>query len=264
MKKLSFYLIFTFILAACSTKNPEIIVIKSKFTPSPDSVLISSPENYNNEKKYPLVILLHGYSGNYTQWNTIVNLQDYSNTYNFIIACPDGFYDSWYINNPLKSDIQFEKFFWNDFIRYLTKSYSIDRNNIFISGLSMGGHGAITLFLKNPKFFKSAGSTSGILDLTYFPDRWSIKEGIGSIKDFPEVWQSNSAYFLLDSTIHSDKKIFIDCGIEDFAYKVNLNFAKKSIDHNLDTKFISIPGDHSRKHWKKMIPQHFEFFYKQL
>ena len=264
MKKNIIYFLLTMLLLACSAKNPEIVTIESKFTPHADSVLIASPEDYDERKKYPLVILLHGYSGNYLQWNSMLKLQEYSDTYDFIIACPDGFYDSWYIDNPLKPDMQFEQFFWNDFISYLTKTYSIDKKNIFISGLSMGGHGAVTLFLKNPEFFKSAGSSSGILDLTYFPDRWSIKEGIGSIRDFPEIWKNSSALHLLDSTKHSKKKIIVDCGTEDFAYMVNLNFVKESFTHKLDTKFISIPGGHTRIHWKKMLPQHLEFFYKQL
>jgi S-formylglutathione hydrolase FrmB len=264
MKKIIIYLIITLISIACSNHQKDIAIIESNFTPANDTVLVVTPGNYRTDNNYPLVILLHGWSGNYNQWNSIVNLQDYANAYNFIIACPDGFYDSWYLNNPLKPTIQFEDFFWKDFIPYLTKTYSIDKNNIFISGLSMGGHGAITLFLKEPDFFKSAGSTSGILDLTFFPDRWSIKDGIGSIKDFPNTWEDNSAFYLLDSLTNFNKKMIIDCGSEDFAYQANLNFVKKSYDLNLDVQFISIPGDHSRTHWKKMIGKHFEFFYQQL
>lgn len=264
MKHLLFLFILLITLVSCSNHEAEIIVIKSSSLPSADTVFVVTPQNYSPDKEYPLVILLHGWSGNYKQWNSIVHLQDLANAYNFIVVCPDGFYDSWYLNNPLKPQVQYEDFFWNDFIPYLTKSYSIESKNIFISGLSMGGHGAISLFLKNPEFFKSAGSTSGILDLAFFPDRWSIKEGIGSIKDYPEVWENNSAVFLLDSLKHKGKEMFVDCGTSDFAYEVNLNFVKKCYDLNIPVEFTSIPGTHSHKHWRKMIPKHFEFFFKQL
>ncbi len=264
MKKLVSYLLFIFTLISCSSNKQNLVVIESDYLPTEDSVLVATPENYSSDKNYPLVILLHGWSGNYLQWNSIVELQNYADAYNFIIACPDGFYDSWYLNNPLKPQLQFEDFFWNDFIGYMTNNYSIDTNNIFISGLSMGGHGAMTLFLKNPNFFKSAGSTSGILDLTFFPDRWSIKDGIGSIGDYPETWRNNSAIYLLDSLKHSGKSIIIDCGIEDFSYQVNLNFVKKCYDYGINTTFYSIPGKHNRDHWRYMIPKHFEFFYKQV
>jgi len=264
MKIILIFFFIALISLACSSHQPEITAINSEYTPYPDTVLIVTPENHTNNKSLPLVILLHGWDGNYNQWNSIVNLQEYADAYNFIIACPDGFYDSWYLNNPLKPDTQFEDFFWNEFIPYLTKTYSIDTNNIFISGLSMGGHGAISFFLKEPEFFKSAGSTSGILDLTFFPDRWSIKTGIGSIKDYPDVWKNNSAHYLLDSLNDFQKKIIIDCGTEDFAYPVNLNFVKKCYDLGIDAKFISIQGDHNRAHWSKMIAKHLEFFYQQL
>ena len=264
MKKIILFLFIFIALLSCESNKPTIVIVESNYLPSADTVLIATPDNYTPTSNYPLVILLHGWSGNYLQWNSIVELQNYADAYNFIIACPDGFYDSWYLNNPLKPQLQFEDFFWNDFIGYMTKNYSIDTNNIFISGLSMGGHGAMTLFLKNPDFFKSAGSTSGILDLTFFPDRWSIKDGIGSIGEYPETWKNNSAIYLLDSLKHFDKNIIIDCGIDDFAYPVNLNFAKKCYDFGINTSFFSVSGSHNREHWKRMIPKHFEFFYKQV
>ncbi len=264
MRKLFVLTFLTLISIACTNHRTETVVLESNHLPTADSILIVTPENYNISNDYPLIILLHGWSGNYQQWNSIIDLQDLANAYNFVIVCPDGFYDSWYVNNPLKQEVQYEDFFWQDFVPFLMRNYSIDSKNIFISGLSMGGHGAITLFLKNSQFFKSAASTSGILDLTFFPDRWSIKDGIGSIIDYPDVWKNNSAYFLLDSLDNFNKKMFIDCGTEDFAYRVNLNFVKKCYDLGIDAKFISIPGTHSRDHWKKMITEHFEFFYEQI
>ena len=264
MKKILLLLILSFISIACTKHETFTVVLESGNLPSADSILIVTPENYDTRNDYPLIILLHGWSGNYQQWNSIIDLQDLANAYNFVIVCPDAFYDSWYLNNPLKPEVQYEDFFWQDFMPYLKNNYSIDSNNVFISGLSMGGHGAITLYLKRPNFFKSAASTSGILDLTYFPDRWSIKDGIGSIIDYPDVWKNNSAFHLLDSLDYFNKKMLIDCGTEDFAYPVNLNFVKKCYDLGIDTKFISIPGTHSRDHWKKMITKHFEFFHEQI
>lgn len=264
MKK--FFLIACLIILSisCSEHKSQKIILQSEYIPTADTILVFTPNNYKKEKKYPLVILLHGWSGNYNQWNSISNLQMYADAYNFIIACPDGFYDSWYLNNPLKKNVQWEDFFKKDFIPHLKSNFSLDTNNFFITGLSMGGHGAITLFLKNKDLFKSAGSTSGILDLTFFPERWSIKEGIGSIINFPKIWNNNSAFYLLDSLKNFNKQLIIDCGTEDFAYEVNLNFVKKCYDLGISTKFISIPGEHSGEHWKKMIAKHFEFFNNQI
>ena len=257
-----FLIIFSFI--SCYKKEPTLHVVQSKSIPQSDSILVFTPNNYEIDKKYPLVILLHGWSGDYKQWNSISDLQEYSNIYNFIIASPDGFYNSWYLNSPILENSAYENYFINEFLPFLKRSYSIDTTNIFISGLSMGGHGAFTLFLKNSHIFKSAASTSGILDLTQFPDNWEIKEKLGSYDNFPENWQSNSAIYLLDSFQDTSKSILLDCGTEDFAYEVNLNFAKRADELGIKFKFISIYGAHTRDHWKKMLPIHLEFFSNQL
>lgn len=238
----------------------DLIVIEKDYIPYPDSILVYTPDDYNENTDYPLVILLHGWSATYRQWSKDSDLQGTADKYGWVIACPDGFYDSWYVNNPMKPDVQFEKFFWDDFIPGLFGDYSIDKENIFISGLSMGGHGAVTLFLKNPNFFKAAGSTSGVMDLTHFPDRFSIKDGIGSIKDYPDAWLNNSAYHLLENIKGTDKPIIIDCGVDDFTYEINTKFYEKCKELGLNVKFISQPGNHRHKYWQKSILDHYEFF----
>lgn len=263
MKKILFFFFSIVLFFSCRSVNSNYFIIPTNFLPTADTVLIFKPNNYDSLPNTPLVILLHGYGGNYKQWNDIVELQELSDKYNFLIACPDGLIDSWYINNPNRPKIQFEDFFWKDFIPYLKERFNIDSNNVFITGLSMGGHGAMTLFLKNPEFFKSAASSSGILDLTYFPNRWSLNEGIGPYKDYPEIWESNSAINLLKNLIKLDKIILFDCGTEDFAYLVNLNFANECKRLGINYKFVTPLGDHNRIHWAKMLHIHLEFFYNQ-
>lgn len=264
MKKILFLLFLTLLFISCTSNTPEVQVIKSEYTPHPDSILVAVPEAYNDKTNYPLVLLLHGWSGNYAQWNSIMPIQDLANAYNFIVVCPDGYYDSWYLNNHFQKYIQYEEFFWKDLIPFLRSNYSIDSRNIFITGLSMGGHGAITLYLKNPSFFNSAGSTSGILDICEFPENWGIKNVLGDFENNKELWFKNSAYYLLDSTKVSNLKIFVDCGLSDFAYDVNLNFVVKCREFGNDVKFHSIPGDHSKQHWGMMIDKHFQFFFDHL
>lgn len=263
MRKILLFIFSIFLFFGCSSFDSNYVIIPTKFLPSADTVLIFKPLNYDSSQNIPLVILLHGYGGNYKQWNDIIELQELSNRYNFLIACPNGFIDSWYINNPNRPKIQFEDFFWKDFIPYLKEKFKVDSNNIFISGLSMGGHGAMTLFLKNPQFFKSAASTSGILDLTYFPNRCSLNEGIGPYQDYREIWGSNSAINLLKNLTNSNKTILFDCGTEDFAYPVNLNFANECKRLDINYKFIAPHGDHNRIHWAKMLPIHLGFFFNQ-
>ena len=106
----------------------------------------------------------------------------------------------------------------------------------------MGGHGAIYLFLHHPDFFKSVGSTSGILDITAFPENWSLPKVFGSYTLHQKTWQKNSDIYLLKSLKDKKKQIIVDCGTEDFAFKVNEAFNDSCIALGIPIKFIKRPG----------------------
>ncbi len=260
MKKITLLLL---LIATSISTAQDTLIFKRSYIPWPDTTVVFLPHSQKPKIKLPMLILLHGWSGTYKQWNREINLQDYSTHYGWIIVTPDGFYDSWYVNSPVKKNVQFETFFWHDLIPKLFEDYKIDSSKIFISGLSMGGHGAMTLFLKHPDFFLSAGSTSGILDLTYFPDRWSMRNALGRYKENKEVWKNNSAIYLLKNIAGTNKQIIFDCGTEGFAYDVNKKFFDMCRKLKVKATFISQPGKHTHSYWKKSIKEHF-FFFDQL
>jgi S-formylglutathione hydrolase FrmB len=222
--------------------------------------VVFKPDNYTESDKYPLLFMLHGHAADYKQWSEIVDLKFFANKYNFIIVCPDGNYDSWYVDSPIDSAVKFESYFFNKLVPEIFKSYGVDKRNIFITGLSMGGHGAINLFFNHPKFFNSAGSTSGILDLLPFPTNWGIRDVLGNQQSHRENWIKHSAIYNLDEIRNLDKKFIIDCGTEDFAYDVNRRFRDSCEVKGIKINCIQSSGDHSYEYWNKSIIKHFEFF----
>lgn len=222
--------------------------------------LVFLPENYTSEKIYPLLFMLHGHGGDCNQWNEIIDLKLLANNYQFIIVCPDGNYDSWYVDSPIKKESQFETYFFQDLVPDIFSNYSIDSNNIFITGLSMGGHGAINLFFNHPNFFKSAGSTSGILDLLPFPDNWGIKAVLGNQQTHKPNWIKHSAIYNLDKIKNLNKNFIVDCGTEDFAFDVNRRFRDSCTVKRIKINFIQAAGNHSYDYWRKSIIEHFKFF----
>jgi S-formylglutathione hydrolase FrmB len=240
--------------------SQDTLFINADYIPNTDTALVFVPSNYNPADTYPLLFMLHGYSGNYGQWNDIANLDSVAKKDGFIIVCPDGFYDSWYINSPMRKNSQYEKFFFENLVPQVFNKYNIDKKNIFITGLSMGGHGAINLFLHHPDFFKSAGSTSGILDLNPFPDNWSLPKVLGSHTLHPKAWQKNSDINLLSSFKEKKRQFIVDCGTEDFAFKVNQAFNDSCAALGIPIKFYKSPGEHNITYWRKSIVRHFEFF----
>lgn len=241
--------------------SQNFLIKDSKNIPHADTSLVILPQGYNGQESYPLLIMLHGWSGNYNQWNEVTGgLQNYADKYQFIIVCPDGFYDSWYVDSPVNPKSQFETFFTRELLPEIESKYRVDNSNVFITGLSMGGHGAMMMLLKHPDIFKSAGSTSGILDITEFPDRWSMLNALGKYTEHPENWVNNTDYALLDKIKDLDKEIIFDCGTEDFAYGVNKKFHEKCLSLKLKATFISQPGSHNKDYWNKTIENHFRFF----
>ena len=251
---------FCFLIFSGIIFSQDTLLIYADSVPAADTTIIFIPQSYDPTNYYPLLFMLHGWSGNYAQWSEITDLQKYADDYNFIIACPDGFYDSWYLNSTVKTNIQFEKFFFDNLVPEIFNRYKISKENIFITGLSMGGHGAITLFLKHPDFFNSGGSTSGILNITQFPKKWGIENMIGEMNDNLSVWQNNSAVHILAKIEKFNHDIIVDCGTQDFALKVNEEFYETCKTKGVRIKFIAQPGNHSRQYWKKSIDEHFRFF----
>ena len=244
-------------------KAQDQIVYQSKNLPRPDTTWIFKPKNYNSKEKLAVMFLLHGYSGNYKQWNNIMNAQKYADEYNFIIVCPDGLYSSWYINSPAKADWQFESFFFEELYPDIKKRYAVDDRNIFITGLSMGGHGALYLFIKRPELFSGAGSTSGGIKLSDGFGKYGLGELLGNPAADHQLWKEYSVYSNIDKLKGNKKPIFFDSGADDIFYTSNNQLKQKADSLKLNATYINQKGANNKAYWTKSIKQQFEFFTKQ-
>lgn len=252
------------------------LVINSKKLPRADTILIVTPKKYlqENTKKFPLVFMLHGWSGNYKQWSEIINLQEYADKYGFILVCPDGLYDSWYLNSPKLKNQQYADFFFQDLLPQLSKNYRIDDKNIFITGLSMGGYGAFSLFFQQPNVFKSVAATSALFDVSLFAKRFGLAKILGNLdkksdqKSDKEAnsWENYNMITQLKTWKEKgksiDKPIYFDCGKADAFLQSNIDFEKTCKNLGIQSTFVSTDGNHSQNYWQKTILLHFEFFNK--
>lgn len=127
--------------------------------------IVISPEKTEG-KGAAVVYLLHGYGGNETTWPGLKpELKDYADRENLIFVCPNG-ENSWYWDSPLNEDSQFETFVSRELVSYVDGHYRTlpSREKRAITGLSMGGHGALWLAIRHQDVFGAAGSTSGGLE----------------------------------------------------------------------------------------------------
>jgi putative tributyrin esterase len=254
----AFFLLFRLFLLSAQEQH----IFKSSLIPGDDTVCVIIPASYDTLVYYPAIYMLHGKTGNYRSWNELTNLQEYADEYGIIIICPDGFSDSYYLNSPVDSNWQFESFFTDVLYPGMLKIYSIDETKIFITGLSMGGSGAMYIFLKHPGLFLSAGSSSGVMDLNYSSSKLtSLSRLLGDYDLNRQLFDSCSPVNLLQNIAGSDKQLFFDCGTEDYLYECNNAFRKKCDELKIKATYISQPGKHERQYWQKTIRYHFEFFH---
>ena len=257
-------ILFACIFSLCA-QHVDTITIHSQMGRDLKNVVIL-PESYTDgADRYPVVYLLHGYGGNYAIWLKIKpELPQLASQYNFIIVCPDGLRDSWYWNSPLHKDMQFEDYISDEDIRYIDSHYRTiaDRSARAISGLSMGGHGAMWNAIRHRDVFGAAGSSSGGLDIRPFPTNWNMKNQLGEYASNKKRWDEHTVINLIPSLKDGDLAIIIDCGIDDFFLEVNRRIHQTLIACNIKHDYIERPGAHNLVYWNNAIEYQLLFFHK--
>lgn len=93
----------------------------------------------------------------------------------------------------------------------------LDSERVSIFGHSMGGHGALTLFLKHPGMYKSVSAFAPISNPINCP--WGQKAFSGYLGDDKEQWKKHDATELVKGWKGKGFKTLIDVGTADNFYK---------------------------------------------
>lgn len=242
----------------------DTISVPSKAMQQTFNALIIRPEpSILAEKRYPVLYLLHGHSSDFAGWTYIADqLKEWADQYQMIIVCPDGDYDSWYLDSPAQPNRRFEHYLIKEFIPFIDQNYPTMRQPIMrgITGVSMGGHGAVYLSLKNPGVFGITGTISGALDLLPFSTEWNLEKLLGKKSSNEQRWKNFSVYYLLDRYCRPDLVLRIDCGTDDFFLEVNRKVHRKLLDFNVSHQYVESPGGHDIPYWTRAIEQQMRFF----
>jgi S-formylglutathione hydrolase FrmB len=250
---LALILIFSF---ECNAAIVDTVVTYSSAMQKNIKAVVIVPDNYKNLKDLPVVYLLHGYSGNYADWvKKAKGFEKNADQYNMIIVCPDGGFGSWYWDSPVASDFKYETYISDELVKWVDGNYKTikDRKGRGITGLSMGGHGALYLALKHQDVFGTAGSMSGGVDIRPFPNNWDMAKRLGKYAEQPERWEKNTVINLLHLLTPNSLALIIDCGTEDFFYKVNEKLHEQLLYRNIPHDFLTRPGGHNWPYWTNAV-----------
>jgi len=245
----------------------DTVSIKSEKMGRSIKAVVVVPEQYFDpdlqEEQYPVVYLLHGADGSYRDWPNKADLDDLASEYGVIIACPDG-QDSWYFDSPIDPKMQFETFVTQELVNYVDSHFRTlpERKYRAITGLSMGGHGALWCAWRHTNVFGACGSMSGGVDISQFPDKWNIHKRLGAYDTNKQRWIEHSVVSLVPTLKSGAQAIIIDDGSEDFFYKVNCELHEALMKHKIKHDFTIRPGNHSWTYWVNSLDYHMLFFSK--
>ena len=212
---------------------------------------------------YPVVYLLHGYSGNYSNWIIKVpELKSYADAYKMIIVCPDGHYSSWYFDSPVDSTMRYETYIGKEVPEFIDANYPTikDRKARAITGLSMGGHGGLFLGFRHADIFGACGSMSGGVDLKSSRNRFDVIKRIGDTIQYADNWNKYSVINVVENYPKDSLTIIIDCGTEDFFYSINHELHEKMLRLKIPHDYIERPGKHDWLYWANAVKYQLLFF----
>lgn len=146
-KKLLLIALFLVWVAPSFAAKVDTLLIKSPSMNKDVQVVVVTPDAALGKKAVvcPAIYLLHGYGGNAKTWIGIKpNLPQIADEKGIIFVCPDG-KNSWYWDSPLNPSYRYETFISSELVKYIDEHYKTiaDRKGRAITGLSMGGHGAM-------------------------------------------------------------------------------------------------------------------------
>jgi len=240
----------------------------------------------DSEVSYPVLYLLHGGQQNFQMWGGM-GVPFYAGMYNVIVVMPDGG-NTWWVNwaeteSGRKDD--WEDHIIQDVVGHVDANFRTiaQREGRAITGLSMGGFGAVALGLRHPDMFVSVGSTSGALAHAR-QEAEKIRSGapLGARRErsdepIPGVdiqgfstpaertpvgrefltAEDADAHdpFTLIERLPADRipHIYLDSGTEDQLIEVAREFAGVLIQKDLPFDFMQMQGRHNGEYWTRAL-----------
>ncbi len=233
---------------------------------------VITPVGYevNADNKFPVIFLLHGLTGRFSDWTERTEIVEFARNYEYIIVMPDGG-DGWYSDSATVENDKYESYLIKELMPEIDRRFrtSLERQNRAVAGLSMGGYGAIKFALKYPEKFSVAGSFSGALDAPLRGQnnqflRPSIMSVFGA--DDHQNRKGNDIFRIVREMPSEKLKnlpfIYLDCGTEDFLIQTNRDFAALLFEKKIPHEFRQLPGNHNWNFWDAQAREFFDVFEK--
>lgn len=240
----------------------HLITVKSNALGQRVDMSVFVPENAT--ASMPIVILLHGVYGSHWAWSvkgkahlTAQRLIQEGKIQPMILAMPsDGLYGdgSGYVPHR---DANFEQWIVEEVPQVLQEQFPVvtTESPLFITGLSMGGYGALRLGAKYPQVFQGF---SGLSSITKFEQMAQFVSNFAQLqKDALE--QDGVLEWLVKNQTQLPPFRF-DCGSEDILIDANRQLRRELIEQGIAHIYEEFPGGHEWPYWEQHIEDSLKFF----
>lgn len=236
------------------------------------------PKGYGDHEKYPVLYMIHGYTGDEDTWMPGLKLDkkaeeliEANKIRPMIIVTPD-IENSYGVNTSKQyrqlggqdrnfnmSEGLFEDYLIKDVIPFIDANYSTlaSKEGRFIGGMSMGGFAALHLAFSYPDMFSKVGGHSPALFLDYVPaylnDLLYPSESKRRERD--------PIYIAQDKDL-SSLKVYLDCGDKDELkfYEGCDKLFEILQDKGVASEYHLNPGGHTGAYWEANEEQYLLFY----
>ncbi|TMM58424.1 esterase family protein [Maribacter algarum] len=246
------------------SENLRFITVKSNNLKGRGDICVFVPP-VENAKNLPLMILLHGVYGSAWAWTqkagvhfTALAMIQQGKIEPMVIAMPsDGLWGdgSGYVQHNQKN---FEKWIVDDVPQAVIENipHVSEKSNLFISGLSMGGFGALRLGIKYSEKFKAISAHSAITEIEQMPL---------FVEEFKENYvqedeRENSVLGVIEKYGDNLPKIRFDCGSDDELISYNRELHSRLNTSYIEHTYEEFSGGHEWSYWQKHIKKTLLYF----
>jgi S-formylglutathione hydrolase FrmB len=269
------FLLVVLLACGCATaRTPGLsyVTVPTASLPSPARCLVLEPPSYARSpgRRYPVLVFLHdGYGDVRTLERRSVSADLTARMADgrlpeFIVVAP-GARGSCY-SDSADGKRRWEAFLTGDLLREIERRYRVvpGRAGRAITGISMGGYGAVKIALKHPDLFGSVSSLSGALIPIRLSDlprygwvtRLTLKRVFGKHPD-PRTLADNDVWDLLENARFASPPFsaHLRAGTEDFygLDGVAAQFGTYLNEHGIPTDVVLEPGGHDWDYWRRAL-----------
>jgi S-formylglutathione hydrolase FrmB len=230
-------------------------------------------------QRYPVLYFLHGLGSDEKTlfdsggWTLLDDLRRQHKMGDFLIVAPQG--GASFFVNSADGSVRYSDFFLQEFLPLIESRYQIrkGREGRAISGISMGGYGALRLAFAHAELFSAVSAQSAAL-ITESPQQLDVaeKSGVPIGRVLSPVfgnpidvrhWNENNPLLLAKKNAVALQKLEIyfncgqndDYGFEKGAAQLHDELQKEGVKH----EYHAYPGDHSVTYFLSHFGEVMEF-----